>query len=478
VFPARRPAPRRSARPLVYGAALGLVLGAGGVLGAYFGGALPDRNHRPIVLDNTGVVANLRAEAETARKEAAQAKTDLDRRVAAATGPLDTRINNLSQEVQKAQAQAAANKKSADEAVRARRGAEREAADATAKLTEATKARTLAESNLAAAKQEAAEAQKSAGEVRAAAEVKERDAAAKAAEATKKVTDLTALADAAKKSADDARKAADEAVRARDASEATVQAISERLARAKLVPDKADATALLRGIDDALKASAGDAAQALRDELAATRQQEAKVKAELAAAREKEVEATKTAAAATAEARKLAADLARAKTATDRAEAAERDASVAREAADKAATELTRLRVENDRLARDLEAIKELAEMIKTPTVAISGPAIKPDPARYAEQFFGDGLRAYHGGRYAESESSFRKAIQFRPADARFHYLLGLTLWARNDTAGAEAEFEKGRDLETQSRPSSRVIGAALERIQGPARQAVDAYRP
>ena len=47
-----------------------------------------------------------------------------------------------------------------------------------------------------------------------------------------------------------------------------------------------------------------------------------------------------------------------------------------------------------------------------------------------------------------------------------------------NDRKAAETAFEKGRDLESSALPSSRVVSAVLERIQGPARQAVNAYRP
>jgi Flp pilus assembly protein TadD len=172
-----------------------------------------------------------------------------------------------------------------------------------------------------------------------------------------------------------------------------------------------------------------------------------------------------------------------------RASAAEKAAAEAKATADKAAdearaaterttTEVARLKAENDRLTRDLDAVKELAELIKTPAGAVTGPASKPDPDRLAEQFFGDGLRAFHRGQYTDAESAFRKALQFRPNDARYHYLLGLTLWERKEAAGADAEFEKGRDLELAARPSSRAVSAALERIQGSARQAVDAYRP
>src|SRR5262249_57816949 len=95
-----------------------------------------------------------------------------------------------------------------------------------------------------------------------------------------------------------------------------------------------------------------------------------------------------------------------------------------------------------------------------------------------AGRAFGDGLRAYYGGQYGAAESHFRKAITFSPDDARYHYLLGLTLWVTDDKKGAEAEFEKGRDLELAGRPAPRLISSLLERVQGPARQAVNAYRP
>jgi hypothetical protein len=479
VLPARREAPRSSRRSLIFGAAFGMVFGAGGLLAAYSAGALPDRKERgPVVVDNSFQLVKLKEDVDAARKEAKQAKADVDLRVAEATSTRDARINNLSREVQRAESLAAVSKKAADDAVKARQAAEKTAVDATTQVTEATRARTIAEASLGAARKEAADAQKAATEVKTAAEAKEKEAAALLAAATKKVADLTALADSAQKSADEARKAAEEAVRTRDASDATVKAIADRLARAKFVADKADATALLRGIDDALKAGTGDATQALRDELATFRQQEAKAKADLVAAREREAEATRAAAATKADAQRLTTDLARAKAENDRLIREATAAAGKVGAAETAVAELARLKVENDRLTRDLEAVKELAELIKSPAVALTGPPTKPDPARLGEQFFGDGLRAYHGARYTEAESAFRKAIQFRPTDARYHYLLGLTLWARNDTPGAEAEFEKGRDLELQSRPSSRVVGAALEKIQGSARQAVDAYRP
>jgi len=309
------------------------------------------------------------------------------------------------------------------------------------------------------------------------------------------------LAETAKKSYDDARKAAEEAVKAREASDVTVKAVADRLAQAKFVGEKVDSAAILKGIDDAVKAGSSDSTKALRDELAKVRADEEKARTDLAAARDKEASASKAAADAKAEAQKAAAELARAtgesaklkqdageaiakataaqKAAAQAREAADAAAAEARTATERTATEVARLKAENDRLGRDLETVKELAELLKTASAGQpAGPLSKPDPERLAEQFFGDGLRAFHRGQSAEAESAFRKALQFRPNDARYHYLLGLTLWVRKEAAGAEAEFEKGRDLELAGRPSSRAVSAALERIQGSARQAVDAYRP
>ena len=86
-------------------------------------------------------------------------------------------------------------------------------------------------------------------DARKAAEDKARDADAKLAEASKKVTELTGQVETAKKSYDDARKVAEDAAKARETSDATVKAVADRLAKAKFVGDKPDATAILRGID-------------------------------------------------------------------------------------------------------------------------------------------------------------------------------------------------------------------------------------
>ena len=77
------------------------------------------------------------------------------------------------------------------------------------------------------------------------------------------------------------------------------------------------------------------------------------------------------------------------------------------------ADESASLKAKNDRLARDLQAVRELASVIKS-QAGSNRPAGSPDPARLADRFFVDGLRAFYASNYADAESSFRKALQFR----------------------------------------------------------------
>jgi chemotaxis protein histidine kinase CheA len=478
IRPVRRekgPPPSRGREYLFRGAAVGLLIGAGGVLGAYFAGILPGRG-TAAPAESAAEIDRLRKEADAARAEARNTQTRADlfmasvrkslsgagvpnpdntdegiRMLADAKSRSDTTIRDLTNAANTARAEAAtarsnlaAARKEAD-AAKAELANARGAADpALAALTKALK-----DAGFDTAKPEDG-VKKLAGAVTAA-EAKEKAASAKLTEAVKKAED-------AAKSADDAQRAVAEAVKGRDASDAVVRAVGDRLAKAKFVGDKPDSAALVKGIDDAIKAASSDATAGLRDELAKARADEAKAKSDLTAAKGKEADAAKKAQALQAEADKLAADL--------------------KAAGERLTNETAKLRDENTRLARDLEAVKELAAAIRTPGSTLVGPIPKPEPGKLADRAFGDGLRAYYNGQYGAAESHFRKAITFSPDDARYHYLLGLTLWVTDDKKGAEAEFEKGRDLEVAGRPASRLISALLERVQGPARQAVNAYRP
>jgi len=508
---------RSSRGYLLHGGIIGLLLGAGAVLAAYFGGALPNRKSG--TTEQSAEVTQLKQDLSNAKREAADNKLTADTSLAGVRKALtDANVPNANNPAQ-AITKLAQDKRASDDRVVALTAAaakgptaefatlQKAASDAQAAERVAKKNLAIAELTATAAKNElteakrtltdaskaAEQARKEAGDVKKAAEdklavaqaafdAKEKEATAKLAEAAKRETELTKTAEAAKKAGDDA-------MRARDASESLIKSIGERLAKAKLVGDKPDAAAVARGVEDAIKAATTDATVSLRDDLVKAREQESKLKTDLAAAREKEAEASKSATALKAEAQKLTAEAARLKTdndklgrdaadATAKAVTAQRVASQDKAEAERLAADLSRLKTENDRLARDIETVRELAEMIRTPGTVVSGPLPKQEPGKLAARFFDDGMRAFNAARYPDAESNFRKAIQFRPDDARYHYLLGLVLWMTNDSRGADAEFEKGRDLELAGQPASRLVSTVLERVQGPARQAVNAYRP
>jgi hypothetical protein len=501
-------------------------------MAAYFGGALPDRStpvrgdvdpdskQRILYAEQEAKAAQARADAlsESFRKALADAgaenvynpvdgikklvadKKANERKVADLTSAA-----NADKEILAAARKAEGDAKAAE--VIAKKNlidTEKAATSAKLELADATKTATTANLELAevtkaleAARKETTDVKKTADDklaiARATAEAKEKDAATKLAEAAKKATDLTKLADSARKTADDAAKA-------RDASDATVKAIGDRLVKAKFVGDQADAVALVKGLDAAIKAATTDSTTGLREELVKARDAEAKLKADLATAKVKEAESAQVATALKTEAQKLQQNLKAVETkfatdttklrgdfdkvnkdaadATARAVAAEKTAAQEKGQADRLGTELSKARTDNDRLARELETVRQVAEFLKTSSGAAIGPLVRPEPSKLAERFFNEGLREYYGGRYSAAESDFRKSLQLNPDDARVHYFLGLALWMAKDAKGAEVEFEKGRDLEMAGRPGSRAISNLLEKIQGPARQVVQAYRP
>jgi hypothetical protein len=491
---------------LLHGGVLGLLLGAGGVLAAYFGGALPDRKAQATtpVVDNTAALTQARQQADDAKKEADEARASAEaikksladagidadkpadslKQINDAKAASESQVKTLRAEVTKANADLTAAKKETADA----KLAEDAAKDSTKKaLADAEKTATEAKNQLAdankaaqAAKADTVAAKKTADEALRLAETATKDAQAKLAEAAKRETDLAKASEAA-------RKAGEDAAKARDAHAATLAAIGDRLTKAKFVGNKADGAAIVKGLEDAIKAASSDATNTLRDELIKARAQEAKLKTDLTAATTKEADANKVVTALRADVQKLSTEAAKAKADAEKFSKDAADASAKATAAEKIAAqekanavrleaEGSRLKVDNDRLTRDIAAVRELADLIRQG--GSTSLSTKPDPAKLADRFFSDGLHSFYAGEYPSAQSSFRKALQFRPDDARYHYLLGLSLWMGDDRKAAEAEFEKGRDLEMDARPSSRAISTVLERIQGPARQAINAYRP
>ncbi|WP_020470988.1 tetratricopeptide repeat protein [Zavarzinella formosa] len=542
----------RSLKGALIGTAAGLLIGAGGVFGAFTAGLIPSSSPAPV----QQVAAVDPAELTRAREDAENAKTDLkEYQSTVAKAFAEVKIDNpeqgltalpmivgdrdkatakvgeLVKEAQSLQVKADAAAKAEEAAKKDLKTAQDALAASETKLTDATKASEEATTALAAVNKsfkdagldaakpgealkelqaKKTDAEKLVKETEAKAEKAAKDYETKIETATKQLTDAAKAAEEAKKSAAEAKLAADAVAKAKEAADGTLKALGDKLVKAKFVQANADSTAILKGLDDAIKAGTSDATLALRDELVKMRDNAAKSKADLETVTLKQQNTEKLAVAAEAQAKKAAEDL---KTLTAKAEsdmaamkangdklskeisdltakntvslskANEAEKQLSKTMAELSATkeqlggQIAKLKTENDTLTRDLGAVRELSLAIKAQANA-GGPAAKPDPAAMADRFFSNGIRLFHASRYSEAETSLVKTIALFNDDARYHYLLGLALFNQGKTKEADEAFAKGAELEAQGRPSGKSIDAILERVQGRGRQLVNSHRP
>jgi tetratricopeptide (TPR) repeat protein len=119
------------------------------------------------------------------------------------------------------------------------------------------------------------------------------------------------------------------------------------------------------------------------------------------------------------------------------------------------------------------------AALAEKPQPAVSPPPTEPEDGNslLAEASYIAGVQQYWAGAYARAEEQFLNAIRHDNRDARYYYYLGLSRWSRGKRATAERDFQRAADLERQGRPARSAVNAALERIQGNARQEVDQFR-
>jgi hypothetical protein len=108
---------------------------------------------------------------------------------------------------------------------------------------------------------------------------------------------------------------------------------------------------------------------------------------------------------------------------------------------------------------------------------AFQGVEIKttPDPLE-GERLYAAGLRHYTAKRYAEAQRDFAGAVQNDANDARYLYFLGLSRLMQGDRGGVE-DFDRAARLERAGRPDRAAVSTALERVQGPAREMLNAIR-
>lgn len=312
------------------------------------------------------------------------------------------------------------------------------------------------------------------------------------------LTDAKKAADDAKKLADDNKKLLDDKTKDFDAAadklkaaETVVAGVVAELKANKLIPEDADPAKLGPVMKEvAATAASADAKKAAAGLLAAQKQVET-AKADLKKA-EAEVEAAKVAA-------KAAADDADKKVLAAQADADKKLAAAAAEAKKAQQELLDKLKAEDGvraalaaQLQRDLAAEKakfekELArrdELFATQLAQARAGGTVPLTAGEraakdrAAKKFGEGLTAYLDGRPSDAETAFVSATKDDANDARFWYFLGLSRLSTGNAAGAEEAFKKGADLEARNLPTSAVVSASLERIQGPARRVLATHRP
>ncbi len=341
----------------------------------------------------------------------------------------------------------------------------------------------------------------------------------------KKATDDAAklLTDAtnAKKDAEDkgklldaAKLAADAAAAKLKAADATLDPILEKFKAAKLIDDKADREKALAALPDALKkanlitgegelaklakeltdardlmkkqkddadkklttamgdltAAKKDAEKQLADAKAASQKAMADLQAKVDGADKRIVDEVKKAVAAATKDADAKLAMAQA-TLTEQKKAADLDLQKERTArADDAKQFESKLAQRAEQFEKDLASARA--------GVVVPLSDLGTAKAEQSAAAYDAGTTAYFAGRHADAEKAFADAAKADPADARYWYFLGLSKYAQGKTADAAKDFKTGAEWESRAKPGRRAVAAALERVQGPARLALEAARP
>ena len=277
----------------------------------------------------------------------------------------------------------------------------------------------------------------------------------KAAEA--KLKDASATA----KAAEDQAKVAEEKVKTLDAQVKTADAkIKDLTTQAKTAEDKAkEATALARSADTKVKD--------LLDQAKAAEEKVRDLGTRLKGADGKLTEVTTRLKTADETLQAVAARLAMTRVVSPEA----RGADLVR-----GAEQVARLAVQQPRTSTNPPVIRPQ----DTSSVQPAAPVEYHNDPLLAEQYYNRGLSSYWSRRYGAAEGDFQEAIRLagRAAeDARFFYFLGLSQLGLGKEAEALVAFREAGNLERDHRPASGAVNASLERVQGPVRRYVDAFR-
>jgi len=309
-------------------------------------------------------------------------------------------------------------------------------------------------------------------------------AAVKESQAAAKLTALTGEAAATAKTAADTLAAAAVKVKAADAA---VAKVVSGLKAGKVVGQDDDAETVLKNLPAILKkvTSASDSADATKaaDAVAAARAERdaaqvaaetmaAEAKKQLAKADADRVETQKRLDAARAEASQLRAAV--------EAERKKLDAAAALAAKTQLDEQRAAYEAKIDTLTRDMGRQAEDARLqMANARAGAVVPLMTSEVLAQGQAagLFNRAIDLYFAGRYPEAEAALANATRQDGNDARYWYFLGLSRLAQGKAGAAEA-FQKGAAQESRSLPPAREINAALEKVQGEARRALNGFRP
>src|SRR3989304_6108521 len=92
-------------------------------------------------------------------------------------------------------------------------------------------------------------------------------------------------------------------------------------------------------------------------------------------------------------------------------------------------------------------------------------------------QLYGSGVHAYFSGDYLQAYEKLTAAIDAGSRDPRVFYFRGLVYLKLGRTPEAQMDFQRGSERETKDVNKFYNVARALERVQGPARLQLEAYR-
>lgn len=90
---------------------------------------------------------------------------------------------------------------------------------------------------------------------------------------------------------------------------------------------------------------------------------------------------------------------------------------------------------------------------------------------------YGEGVKAYHAGRYAQSHETLSQAIEAGSKDPRCFYFRGLSNLKLGRGPDAGMDFQQGAAIEAADFDVFFNVSGALERVQGTDRLTLERFR-